>query len=106
VFFEKLTEHLDWESTCDRASSAASAILNSRPSVTDEPKAAADALVLELERRDRQLRARGAAGFETTDAGGWAALAAAVPELLERRVRLLGCGVTIHGDLRKGGLAS
>lgn len=99
--FERFAEHLDWASTCDRAARASRVILNKRSSVADLPKAAAVALVVELERRERQLRACEVAGLETTKAGGWGALIAAVPERLSHSVRMLGCGVTFHGDPRK-----
>lgn len=96
--FARLTSHLDWGALCIGGLKKANRLVDSRPSVADYPKRAADDVRQAILRRDRQIGARRNAQLSEDGPIDLNDLYASVPQRLEHVLIVLGCGVMLLAD--------
>jgi ATP-dependent helicase HepA len=100
--FANLTAHLDWAAVCSSALEKVERLVRQRSSVVGRPGRAVDVLRARIHQRADRTRARRLADMEVDDVV-WSRLEASLPDVLEPRIDVIGCGVIFVADPSRAG---
>jgi ATP-dependent helicase HepA len=98
--FERLTAHLDWTIVCASALERVQVLLAKRPSLSERPGSAAEAVRRRVGQRVDRERSRQRAGLREKGLD-LHQLQLIVPDILDPEVTVLGCGALFLADPKK-----